>query len=160
MKVIKRDGRLVDFNSERIRLAILKAKESIHYSDSPLLESDIANSILDYIKTDEIHVEEIQDFIVAELMQRAPVVAEAYESYRKERNNKRNEKARKVYYEIIDTQATDITRENANMNADTPAGQMMKFASETTKSFTNNDLLSADVRRAYVEGRIHIHDED
>ena len=54
----------------------------------------------------------------------------------------------------------DVTRENANMNADTPAGMMMKFASETTKPFVDDYLLSEEVREAVTHNYIHIHDKD
>ena len=56
--------------------------------------------------------------------------------------------------------SNDITRENANMNADTPAGMMMKFSSETTKPFVDDYLLSEDVRDAVAHNYIHIHDKD
>lgn len=62
--------------------------------------------------------------------------------------------------EIIGAKANDVTRENANMNADTPAGMMMKFASETTKPFVDDYLLSSDVKEAVESGYIHIHDKD
>ncbi|MCQ2253533.1 MAG: anaerobic ribonucleoside triphosphate reductase, partial [Bacteroidales bacterium] len=51
-------------------------------------------------------------------------------------------------------------RENANMNADTPAGMMMKFASETTKPFVDDILLSENVKEAVKKGYLHIHDKD
>ena len=54
----------------------------------------------------------------------------------------------------------DITRENANMNADTPAGMMMKFASESTKPFVDDYLLSDESREAVQHNYLHIHDKD
>ena len=54
----------------------------------------------------------------------------------------------------------DVTRENANMNADTPAGMMMKFASETTKPFVDDYLLSEESRDAVEHNYLHIHDKD
>ncbi|MDE5808437.1 MAG: anaerobic ribonucleoside triphosphate reductase, partial [Muribaculaceae bacterium] len=54
----------------------------------------------------------------------------------------------------------DITRENANMNTDSPAGMMMKFASETTKPFVDDYLLSPEVKNAVKNNYIHIHDKD
>jgi ribonucleoside-triphosphate reductase len=65
-----------------------------------------------------------------------------------------------MFLEIIDTKNNDVTRENANMNADTPAGMMMKFASETTKPFVDDYLLSTEVREAVKNNYIHIHDKD
>ena len=61
---------------------------------------------------------------------------------------------------IVNTIANDVTRENANMNADTPAGMMMKFASETSKPFVL-DMLISDLSKDYVKSNyIHIHDAD
>ena len=65
-----------------------------------------------------------------------------------------------MFLEIINIKKNDITRENANMNADTPAGMMMKFASETTKPFVDDYLLSNDVREAVEKNYLHIHDKD
>ena len=62
--------------------------------------------------------------------------------------------------EIVNIQKNDVTRENANMNADTPAGMMMKFASESTKPFVDDFLLSEDVRDAVKKNYLHIHDKD
>jgi ribonucleoside-triphosphate reductase len=62
--------------------------------------------------------------------------------------------------EIVNIQKNDVTRENANMNADTPAGMMMKFASESTKPFVDDFLLSDDVRDAVKKNYLHIHDKD
>jgi ribonucleoside-triphosphate reductase len=106
-------------------------------------------------------VEEIQDCVEMELM-KSPrkEVAKKYIAYRNQRSMARNAKSNEIFQEIIDAQATDITRENANMNADTPAGMMMKFASEATKSYVDNCLLSEDVREAVMNGYIHIHDKD
>lgn len=160
LSIVKRDGRVVPFNVERINTAINKAMGAIGYKDSSLPFITASKIEQDIREFDEVQVEEIQDRIISILESEAPEVARAYKAYRKKRNKKRNERARKVYYEIIDTQATDVTRENANMNADTPAGQMMKFASETTKAFSNDDLLKEEHREAHIQGRIHIHDQD
>jgi ribonucleoside-triphosphate reductase len=61
---------------------------------------------------------------------------------------------------IVNTVNNDVTRENANMNSDSPAGMMMKFASETTKPFVDNYLLSDDVRDAIKSNYLHVHDKD
>ena len=87
-------------------------------------------------------------------------VAKRYIAYRDKRSIARRSKTRDMFLEIIDTKNNDITRENANMNADTPAGMMMKFASETTKPFVDDYLLSTEVREAVKNNYIHIHDKD
>ncbi|MEG0949867.1 MAG: anaerobic ribonucleoside triphosphate reductase, partial [Bacteroidales bacterium] len=65
-----------------------------------------------------------------------------------------------IFLEIIEAKSNDVTRENANMNADTPAGMMMKFASETTKPFVDDFLLSEEIKLAIRRGYLHIHDKD
>jgi ribonucleoside-triphosphate reductase len=87
-------------------------------------------------------------------------VARIYISYRNARNTARQAKTREIFESIIGAKNNDITRENANMNADTPAGMMMKFASESTKPFVDNYLLDEDVKEAVKRGYIHIHDKD
>ena len=106
-------------------------------------------------------VEAIQDAIELELMKSARKdVAQKYIAYRNQRNIARKAKTRDVFMSIVNAKNNDITRENANMNADTPAGMMMKFASETTKPFVDDYLLSEDVRDAVMHNYIHIHDKD
>lgn len=61
---------------------------------------------------------------------------------------------------IIEVETNDITKENANMSTETPSGMMMKFASETTKSYTTSELLTAEHEYLHRSGAIHIHDLD
>jgi ribonucleoside-triphosphate reductase len=106
-------------------------------------------------------VEDIQDVVEIQLMKSARKdVAQKYIAYRNQRSIARKAKTRDIFMEIVNIQKNDITRENANMNADTPAGMMMKFASESTKPFVDDYLLSDDVRDAVKQNYIHIHDKD
>ena len=106
-------------------------------------------------------VEDIQNQVEMELMKSSRKdVARAYIAYRNQRSVARKAKTRDVFLEIINVKNNDITRENANMNADTPAGMMMKFSSETTKPFVDDYLLSEESREAVRQNRLHIHDKD
>ena len=158
--VIKRDGRKVEINNQKIVAAILKAMDITEAGQDIVLAAKIADTISKSGKT-EMSVEEIQDCVEMELM-KSPrkEVARCYIAYRNQRNLARKAKTNEIFQEIIDAQANDITRENANMNADTPAGMMMKFASEATKSYVDECLLSEDVREAVAGNYIHIHDKD
>ncbi len=111
-------------------------------------------------RAESMTVEEIQDRVEVELMKsprkevakiyRIPKPAQhctACQDTRHLPGNNRSEN-------------NDITRENANMNTDSPAGMMMKFASETTKPFVDDYLLSEEAREAVRGGYIHIHDKD
>ena len=159
-RVKKRDGRVVEFNNQKIVAAILKAMDVTESGEDIVLAAKIADTISRSEK-EEMGVEEIQDCVEMELM-KSPrkEVAKKYIAYRNKRSLARNAKSNEIFQEIIDAQANDITRENANMNADTPAGMMMKFASEATKAYVDSCMLSEDVREAVKNGYIHIHDKD
>ena len=159
-KVLKRDGREVTFDSQKIVAAVMKAMAVTEAGEDIVLAAKIADAVTKNNK-ETMSVEEIQDCVEMELM-KSPrkEVAKKYIAYRNQRSMARKAKSNEIFQEIIDAQATDITRENANMNADTPAGMMMKFASEATKSYVDECLLSEDVREAVQGGYIHIHDKD
>ena len=158
--VIKRDGRRVEFNNQKIVAAVLKAMDVTDEGEDIVLAAKIAETI-SRRNDEEMSVEEIQDCVEMELM-KSPrkEVAKRYIAYRNQRDLARKAKTTEIFQEIIDAQANDITRENANMNADTPAGMMMKFASEATKTYVDECLLAEDVREAVTGGYIHIHDKD
>ena len=158
--VVKRDGRIVGFNEQKIMAAIRKAMLHTDKGEDSTLIEQIADHI-SYRGKSQMSVEAIQDAIEMELMKSARKdVAQKYIAYRNQRNIARKAKTRDVFMSIVNAKNNDITRENANMNADTPAGMMMKFASETTKPFVDDYLLSEDVRDAVMHNYIHIHDKD
>ena len=158
--VVKRDGRVVGYNEEKIKAAIRKAMLATEAGEDESLIQRIADRIGARGKS-QMSVEAIQDQVELELM-KSPrkEVARAYINYRHKRNVARKAKTADVFQEIIKAQKNDITRENANMNADTPAGMMMKFASETTKPFVDDYLLSEEAREAVSKNYLHIHDKD
>ena len=160
LTVIKRDGRIVGFNEEKIKAAIRKAMLSTEKGEDNDILCQISDRI-SYIGKEQMSVEEIQDLVEIELMKsERKDVAKNYISYREKRSIARRSKTRDIFLEIINAKSNDITRENANMNADTPAGMMMKFASETTKPFVDDYLLSSEVKEAVQNNYIHIHDKD
>ena len=158
--VVKRDGRTVGFNEEKIMAAIRKAMMHTETGEDASLVRQITDRIAFYGK-EQMSVEEIQDMVEMELM-KSPrkEVAKLYIAYRDKRSIARKAKTRDMFLEIIETKSNDITRENANMNADTPAGMMMKFASETTKPFVDDYLLTPEVKEAVRLNYLHIHDKD
>ena len=158
--VVKRDGRIVGFNEEKIVAAIRKAMLRTDEGEDEHLVHQIADRISMRGKA-QMTVEEIQDLVELELMKSARKdVAKIYIQYRNQRSIARKAKTREMFLEIINIKSNDVTRENANMNADTPAGMMMKFASETTKPFVDDYLLSDDIREAVQKNYLHIHDKD
>lgn len=158
--VAKRDGRIVGFNEEKITAAIRKAM--LHTDKGE--DRELALSISDRIAckgNPQMSVEEIQDMVEIELMKsHRKDVAQRYIAYRNQRSIARKAKTRDIFLEIIEAKSNDITRENANMNADTPAGMMMKFSCETTKPFVDDYLLTEEERKAIDGNYLHIHDKD
>lgn len=158
--VVKRDGRIVGFNDQKIQAAIRKAMLHTEKGEDEYLIERITDHIAARGKA-QMSVEDIQDAVEVELMKSARKdVAQKYIAYRNQRSIARKAKTRDVFMEIVNIQKNDVTRENANMNADTPAGMMMKFASEATKPFVDDYLLSEEVRDAVKHNYIHIHDKD
>lgn len=159
LKVRKRDGRVVDFNPVFISNAIKKAMNEVGEIDY-----FVAESIADQIKKNGdylLDVDSIQVMVENSLMQSSfPDVARAYIIYRHKRDKARKSKSNEVITDIIAAKKNDITRENANMNADTPAGMMMKVSSERTKEYTDEFLLSDDVRQLVDANILHVHDKD
>ena len=140
--VVKRDGRIVGFNEDKIATAIRKAM--LHTDRGE--DKELVRSITDHIAfrgKSQMTVEDIQDAVELELMNsRRKDVAQKYIAYRNQRSIARKAKTRDMFLEIINIKSNDITRENANMNADTPAGMMVSFARETTDPFVDAYLFS------------------
>ena len=158
--VVKRDGRIVGFNEEKIVTAIRKAMLHTDKGEDIHLIQQITDHVSFHGKP-QMTVENIQNAVEIELMKsKRKDVAKAYIAYRNQRSIARKAKTRDMFLEIINVKSNDITRENANMNADTPAGMMMKFASETTKPFVDDYLLSEESREAVKNNYLHIHDKD
>lgn len=158
--VIKRDGRVVGYNEEKIKAAIRKAMLQTPLGEDEALIQKISDRI-GVAGQEQMTVEAIQDRVELELM-KSPrkEVAKKYIAYRDQRSIARRAKTRDIFLEIIEAKNNDITRENANMNTDSPAGMMMKFASETTKPFVDDYLLTPEARDAVRNGYLHIHDKD
>ena len=158
--VVKRDGRIVGFNEQKIMAAIRKAMISTEKGEDDSLLQTITDRIAARGSA-HMTVEQIQDSVEMELMKSSRKdVAQRYIAYRNQRSIARKAKTRDVFLDIVNIKNNDVTRENANMNADTPAGMMMKFASETTKPFVDDYLLSPESRDAVEHNYLHIHDKD
>ena len=158
--VVKRDGRIVGFNEQKIMAAIRKAMMQTDKGEDEHLINLITDHVAQRGKA-QMSVEDIQDAIELELMKSSRKdVAQKYIAYRNQRSIARKAKTRDIFLDIVNVKSNDITRENANMNADTPAGMMMKFASESTKPFVDDYLLSDEARDAVKDNLLHIHDKD
>lgn len=160
LKVQKRDGRIVRFDKSLISKAIYKAMCEVGAIEEKIA-NDIASNIEKHTDKEHLSVNEIQILVENELMKSdMPDVARAYIIYRNKRDKARNSKSNQIIADIIAAKKNDITRENANMNADTPAGMMMKVASERTKEFVDDYLLPDDILKLVNDNILHIHDKD
>lgn len=158
--VVKRDGRVVGFNEQKISGAIRKAMMHTDKGEDQHLVQEITDHV-SFRGKSQMTVEDIQDMVEVELMKsKRKDVAQRYIQYRNQRSIARKAKTRAVFLDIVNIKNNDVTRENANMNADTPAGMMMKFASETTKPFVDDYLLTEETRDAVKHNYLHIHDKD
>ena len=159
MNIKKRDGRLVEFDQCFIQRAIQKDCAEVGEIDCwPITQ--IASKVAEKCM-DGIDVETIQDYVEQELMTAgATNVAKAYILYRNERNKARARYGDSVFQSIINAERNDITRENANSDSNTPAGMMMKFASERGREFTDMHLISSEAEAAINANLLHVHDKD
>ena len=114
--VVKRDGRIVGYNEEKIKAAIRKAMLTTELGEDEALLQRITDHI--GMRGDErMTVEQIQDMVELELMNSPrKEVAKRYIAYRDQRSIARRAKTRDIFLEIIEAKNNDITRENANMN--------------------------------------------
>jgi len=169
-RVLKRDGRQVPFNIEKISVAIHKAFESTGEANGKIedLSMDLAVRSAEYLELQGISIpkiEEIQDMVEHVLMEEGcPETAKAYILYRAERSRVREKNTRlmKTLDDIVNGEAknSDLMRENANIDGDTAMGSMLKFGSESAKAYYKAYMLKPEHSKAHEAGDIHIHDLD
>ena len=168
VKLKKRDGRMVDFDLDKISGAINKAFEATYKPGQEETATQLATEVLAILEAegnDIPEVEHVQDIVERVLMDNGFVqTAKAYILYRSERSRVRemNTRLMKVYEDITFSDAvdSDVKRENANINGDTAMGSMLKYGSEGAKQFYQMFVLKPEHAKAHQEGDIHIHDLD
>ena len=163
----KRTGDIVKFNAQKIADAIKKANmESIDETFSSEQLNEITNGVIKALKNVKMPcVEQIQDTVEKVLIAgNFASTAKAYILYRAEHTKLRQAKAdlMDIYNELTFAKAkdADIKRENANIDADTAMGTMLKYGSEGSKYFITSNILPKDIAVAHMNGDIHIHDMD
>ena len=164
----KRDGRVVRFDPEKIALAINKAFIATYKPDQEETARKLSEEVVALLEVEGAEipdVEHVQDMVERVLMDSGYVqTAKAYILYRNERSRARemNSRLMKVYEDITFSESaeSDVKRENANINADTAMGSMLKYGSEGAKQFYQMFVLKPEHAKAHREGDIHIHDLD
>lgn len=167
-KILKRDGREVPFNNEKITNAIYKATIAAGEEDYEKAMA-LAEKVVEKLHKDPNiqvpSVEDIQDIVERVLIEEGLTqTAKKYILYRAERTRIREMKTRlmKTYEDITfkESKDNDLKRENANINGDTAMGTMLKYGSEGAKQFCEMFLLKPEHAEAHKNGDIHIHDLD
>ena len=163
----KRTGQIVPFDAEKITDAIRKANlESIDETLSRHQLEKLTKSVIHRIEEEETPaVEFIQDAVEKVLIKNNfASTAKAYILYRAEHAKIRDAEGdlMDIYNELTFKRAkdADIKRENANIDADTAMGTMLKYGSEGSKYFIDHHILPKDIAAAHIDGDIHIHDKD
>ena len=163
----KRNGEIVPFVKEKISDAIHKANlESIDNTFDQKRLTQLADEVVKELGREKVPaVEFIQDVVEKVLIKNNYAsTAKAYILYRAERAKLRQAQGNlmDIYNELTFKNAADadIKRENANIDADTAMGTMLKYGSEGSKYFIDNYILPKDIAAAHQDGTIHIHDKD
>jgi len=167
-QIMKRDGRKVTFNIEKIANAIFKAAQAVgghDYDEALEIAGKVGDLVEENSKTKMPTVEEIQDLVEKVLVEEGHAkTAKAYILYRSNRTRSRemNTRLMKVYEDLTFKSAkdSDIKRENANIDGDTAMGTMLKYGSVGAKEFYEMYVLDPKHAKAHADGDIHIHDLD
>ena len=167
-KIVKRDGRSVDFNQEKITQARFKAAQAIGGTDYESAKK-LSDKVCEYLDSESKDkaptVEHVQDTVEKVLIDTGHArTAKEFILYRAERTRVRemNTKLMKIYEDLTFKSAkdNDVKRENANIDGDTAMGTMLKYGSEGAKQFYDMYILNPKHAKAHRDGDIHIHDLD
>jgi len=166
--IIKRDGRVVLYDQNKIASAILRSLEASHEgnaADAARVANDVQRELENRFKDQSPNIESIQDTVERQLMNHGfSAAAKAYILYRANRTRAReaNTSLMKTIDEItnIDARISDMKRDNANIDGNTAMGSMLQIGSAGAKAYNEIYLLRPEHAKAYREGDIHIHDFD
>lgn len=165
--IVKRNGETVPFDAQKVRNAMFKANIQIpdeRISDEAL--DRLTKSVISSLSSGEVPtVEQVQDQVEERLIAAGYAkTAKAYILYRAEHAKIRemDQNLMKIYEDLTfkPSAEADLKRENANIDADTAMGTMLKYGSEGAKCFYNTYVLPPDIAEAHRNGDIHIHDMD
>ena len=166
--IIKRDGRVVLYDQNKIAAAILKALEASgegNAADAARVANDVQRVLESKFNTEAPNIEAIQDTVEKQLMEHGfSDAAKAYILYRANRTRAREAGTvlMKTIDEItnIDARISDMKRDNANIDGNTAMGSMLQIGAAGAKAYNEMYLLRPEHAKAYREGDIHIHDFD
>lgn len=161
MKVIKRDGRSVVFDRDKIKNAVLKAFKEVDgeiTQESKNKSSDIASYIANQEK-EELSVEEIQDMVEEKLMQsRRKDVAKAFILYRNDRTRIRENKTQLMKDITEKLMATNVQNQNANIDEKSFGGRVGEASDVVLKKYALDNCMSKMARENHLNNEVYIHD--
>ena len=166
--IIKRDGRVVLYDQNKIASAILRSLEASHEgdaADAARIANDVQRELENRFPSQSPNIEAIQDTVERQLMNHGfSSAAKAYILYRANRTRAResNMTLMKTIDEItnIDARISDMKRDNANIDGNTAMGSMLQIGAAGAKAYNEIYLLRPEHAKAYRDGDIHIHDFD
>lgn len=163
MQVIKRDGSVVEYDHEKIKLAVNKANSEVELEDR-IDDYDLHRLIkcIDLCRKSEIHVEEIQDIIENKLMEYGYTkLAKQYITYRYKRALVRKSNSTdESILSLIRNENEELAEENSNKNTKIASTQRDYIAGEVSKDLTKRLLLPEHIVKAHEDGILHFHDMD
>ena len=186
LKVVKRNGKKVEFNGAKIALAIKKGFDNLNRAEyaelsegkeytekdmQKVYQAVIKRIEKEYKDEEKIKIEDIQDIIEDELQKKGYVdVYKSFASYREKRNQSRemffDDKKKHKFLKTLEglglksAHEDDTKRENANVDGDTAMGTMLQYGSTVSKEFAKAYLMKKKYADAHDDGDIHIHDMD
>ena len=164
--VTKRSGDIVPYNRQKIYNAILEANNATTKEMTQDKILDVTVSVENDIENFEnVSVEEIQDIVEKQLMEHSFFdIAKAYIEYRQVHalHRKAHADLIQAFRDVLFTKSdnSDMKRENANINSNSPMGMMLKIGTESSKYFIDNYVLPEEFAKADVQGYVHYHDKD
>ena len=159
-KVIKRDCSCVDFNKEKIRIAIEKAMKNGSCIYEPKIAETISNDIeKDVLDKAEISIYKIEEMVFGKLIEYGQKeTARAYENYRTVREMQRKENTTDGSIEgLIKRTNKEVLKENSNKSANVACTQRDLIAGEVSKDIAKRRLIPAHLVQAHEDRAIHIH---
>lgn len=158
-RIIKRNGNSEEFDMSKILNAVEKAYQSTGHAIPADIVAQLIASKNKFICDGS--VEKIQDRIESILFEYGDQEAyDAFTKYRESHALQREIRTKDIFESIINVESNDVTKDNANMNSESPAGMMMKFASTVTKEFVDRYLISKPVKKWMDDNKLYVHDKD
>ena len=162
-RVIKRDGKITEFNSEKIKIAISKSAEKIGEMSEQDIDriTEIVVNKCERLSVDQINVEQIQDLVEDTLLKsKFNRTAKSYILFRDQRTRNRDNKSKLLKDIAKKLNGTNIVNQNANLDEASFGGRKGEAANELMKWFALNNCMSKKSRENHLNNEIYIHDLD